>query len=179
MAEEVKIEELPGGEAPKEAGGAPSPWIPLILVLVLTPVLTILAGKFVLIPELMQKFKDEAHKTEAENSPNSEEKKEASGPLTRYNFDNIVANLAGALHSRYVKVSFTIEGRAGNFKEVIDGNKAKLIDATLSLLSSYTLVDLEQPGIQNLVRSDLLSAFESALSQDIVQNLFFSEFVVQ
>lgn len=96
-----------------------------------------------------------------------------------YQFDGIIANLSGSSMNRYVKVSFIIEGNGNDFAGIIDSNRVKLIDATITVLSSLTSLDLQNPGIKNHVRSKLIAAYDSVLKSRMVEGLYFSEFVVQ
>jgi flagellar FliL protein len=41
------------------------------------------------------------------------------------------------------------------------------------------MADLETPGSKNLVRNDLMTNFNQALNSEIVEQIYFSEFVVQ
>lgn len=189
MAEE-EVENLPpkeGAEGSKAASGG-SPWVPLIVMVVLMVGLTYAINMFVILPGFKSALKKavdpNSHEEVVESSHGGGGGHGGSGagegPSGQsYEFEDIVANLSGALHSRYVKVSFTVEGSSSNFAEQVEMNKAKLIDAALGTLSSLTIKDLEQPGVKNMIRNDLLSAFEVALNKELIQQLYFSEFVVQ
>ena len=102
-----------------------------------------------------------------------------AAPTNSYEFQNIIANLSGSSMNRYVKVSFVVEGESEGFAATIEANRVKLIVATISVLSSLSSVDLQNPGIKNQVRSRLIAAYDSVLRERIVEGLFFSEFVVQ
>jgi len=105
---------------------------------------------------------------------------EVAGPSgNTYEFDSIIANLSGSSMNRYVKVSFIIEGSSNEFAGIIDSNRVKLIDATITVLSSLTSLDLQNPGIKNQVRSKLIAAYDAVLKKRMVEGLYFSEFVVQ
>ncbi len=182
MPEEESIQELPGSVETESGGGNSivSSWMPVLAILILTPVITFAMAEFILIPR-MQKALGAGSDSggSAHQSAKAGEHAEDGEAVKTYKFDNIVANLSGSLKSRYVKVSFSMEGVHPNFKEVIVSNEPKLIDATLGILSALTLVDLEEPGIKNILRSDLLNVFEIALNERVIEQLYFSEFVVQ
>ena len=180
MADE-EVENLP----PEDGGGkkGKSPLVPIILVVVLVPGLTFAITQFLVVPKIKHIVADAVASANAEHKdPDQSEghaKNDPGKELQSYEFEDIVANLSGALHSRYVKVSFTVEGTDPQFVEQIELNKAKLIDTTLGTLSSLTIMDLEQPGVKNMLRNDLLKAFELALNKELIEQLYFSEFVVQ
>ena len=96
-----------------------------------------------------------------------------------YQFEGIIANLSGSSMNRYVRVSFSIEGSSNDFATIIDANRVKLIDATITVLSSLTSLDLQNPGVKNHVRSKLMAAYDAVLKKRMVEGLYFSEFVVQ
>ena len=99
--------------------------------------------------------------------------------ISTYEFDGIIANLAGAMRSRYVKVSFMIEGSDPEFSTTIEKFRPKLIDATIGVLSALSIQDLEDAGVKNVLRNDLMGAFENVMRKRLVEGLYFSEFVVQ
>lgn len=181
MADEPKVEEVKDGEEKEKKGG--SPWLPLAIVIILLPVLSYAITDFVLIP----KIKKSIHKTitgaTASASPDHSSGKDAKSPnepdMVIYEYKNIVANLAGSMQSRYIKVSFIVESPMPDFVEIMDENQGKIKDATLTILSSLTIGDLEKTGVQGRVRTDLLTAFANVLKSDIIAHLYFSEFVVQ
>lgn len=189
------IEDLtPEPVAPKSG----NPWIPLIVIVLLTPAVTYATLQFLFMPQLKKALGDQIM---AQTGEGHEEAQydyepvkdsgghgggghggghgEEGGNPHSYEFKNIVANLTGSMKSRYVKVSFLVEGSHDDFAGIIEQNRAKLIDTTLTVLSSLRLSDLDEPGIKNMVRADLINAYETALRGHLVEELYFSEFVVQ
>lgn len=193
--EDPQTEPQQPAEVVKEAKHSQiSNWLPVIMVIILLPLLTFVMMRFLFLPQIKSLMdptgelatNEAANKVVAEKKENKEshETKKESGKSgspegNSVKFENIVANLSGSLQSRYVKVSFMIEGSDPNFENIIQDNKVKLIDVTLGILSNLTISDLEQPGIRNVIRSDLLGAFENTLKGRYVEHLYFSEFVVQ
>lgn len=189
MAEE-EIENLPpkegegeGKPEKKSSGGGGSPWIPVAVLIVMVPVLSYVLTNFMLVPKIKHSIEEvvgelQINKKEGEHGE-GDEHGENSAQVFTYDFENIIANLSGSLHSRYVKISFTVEGTALDFVERVEMSKAKLIDASLGVLSKIELMELEKPEARNLLRNDLLAAFEVAMNSELIQHLYFSEFVVQ
>ncbi len=174
MAKESDVEDLPAapGEQKKLNG-----LLPIIAIIVLIPLITVGLWEFYMLPSL-EKLANQG------GSPAAGVKHGGSGSARTdvaqtYEFNDIVANLSGSLKSRYIKVSFTVEGRTVGFPEHMARNRAKIIDGALAVLSDLSLQDLEKPGIKNIVRNDLLNTFGQTLQSDIVEQLYFSEFVVQ
>ena len=174
------------GKEEKSSGG--NPWIPLAVALLLFPAISYALIEFVFLPKMTHllegatggastAYTEEGHEEIAEGGHGTAEA--AGEDLIEYKFENVVANLSGSMQSRYLKVSFTIEGDDPAFIEKIEGGKARLTDNTLSLLSSMSLDDLEKPGAKNLIRSDLINAFNNSLKGKVVKQLYFYEFIVQ
>ena len=70
-------------------------------------------------------------------------------------------------------------GTDTEFRSKIEQNRDRLMDLASSTLSAKTIADLEKPGVRNLIRSELISAFNSALGQGFVQEIYFTEFAIQ
>lgn len=171
--------------------------LPIILVVVLLPILSFVMNQFVLVPSMKSALekalnstvdvsKQEHAKTgggkEGEHGAKGEgkgEKGEGGPSKPSKTFKNIIANLAGTMQSRYIKISFTLEGKSPDFEAILTENESKIIDTTLSILSTLTIVDLDNPAIRSQLRNDLLVAYANALEKDIISNMYFSEFVVQ
>lgn len=183
MADE-QIEELPADGAVAGGGGG-NPWIPVVVLLIMTPVLSFAMFQFVLLPKMKtelgaQDAKADAHGEDAHADAHGDAHDDAHGAaMTQVGFDDIVANLSGSMQSRYVKVSFTAEGSDPNFETMMESNRVKIVDITLGVLNSLSMKDLEQPGIKNMVRNDLLSAFHTLMKKKIIHQIYFTEFVVQ
>jgi flagellar FliL protein len=134
--------------------------------------------------------KAEAHKSE----PKAEAKHEAKKPEAKkgghgggevanegpgsYKYDNVVVNLSGTMGTRYLKTSFLVTGKE-NLRELFDGRQPQLLDATLNTLGSLTLSDLEEVGSRNLIRARLIAAYNEVLGVRVVEQIYFSDFVIQ
>lgn len=176
-------------------GGKLAAMLPVILVLVLSPVITWAVVQFLLFPQLDKKLSAipaTAHPGEpgattevapAEAAPEEKGKGEKEGDKkgvpNNYEFSNIVVNLAGTMGTRYLKTTFLVTGKSNELKGLFDSNKARLIDVTLNVLSSLTLADLEEVGAKNLIRERLVASYNQALGRKVAEQVYFSDFVVQ
>jgi len=179
----------------KAKGGALKAWLPAILAIVAAPATCWAVAEFVLLPRLQQKLAaapaagaEAAHAPAAEKSSggHGEKKKghggkeEGGSSADTYEFTNVVVNLSGTMGTRYLKTSFVITGlKPDTIKAAFEGNKAKLTDVTLGVLSSLSLSDLEEPGAKNVLREKLVTAYNQALGSRIADQVYFSDFVVQ
>ncbi|HVU33726.1 MAG TPA: flagellar basal body-associated FliL family protein [Opitutaceae bacterium] len=178
-------EPAPVAAAPAASGGLRA-WIPIIAAIVIAPAMTWGTVEFVLLPRLEKKLNlPPAAALAAVNADESGGSADKSGrpkePST-YEFSNVVVNLAGTMGTRYLKTSFHVLGDPkGNVdvKKIFEDNRTMLMDTTLNVLSSLTLGDLEEPGAKNVIREKLVNAYNQALNKRVVDQVYFSDFVVQ
>jgi flagellar protein FliL len=177
-------------EAPGKPAKAPGAWGPVLAVLVAMPLISYAMTQFVLIPSLRSAVAEQQvqsatgggdSKGGAHGAKDAAHGKngEAGKATFSYDFDNIVVNLSGAMGTRYLKTSFTAFSSNAQIKTIITENKNQLLDVALSVLSAKSLADLEAPGSKNLVRNDLIENFNHALNSSVIEQIYFSEFVVQ
>jgi flagellar basal body-associated protein FliL len=192
MAEENKEAAAPSPPAAAAGGGAKA-WLPLILVVVLMPGLAYLTTSFVLVPKLQKSLGLQAiNAREAEGGGESEGREESKhdgkaaqhevakgkGPKSKIALSKIVVNVSGSLGTRLLLASFTLASNANGFKEKVEENTDQLRDIASSILASKTIADLEKPEARNLVRAEVLSQFNVALS-GVVQEVYITEFAIQ
>ena len=116
---------------------------------------------------------DHAKPKETKDGKNSGKKKQ-NVPITK-----VIVNVAGSMGARYLMTSFTLVGTQADFKTVIEENKDQLLDLANTAMASKTISDLEKPGARNQLRAELLSVFNNALGNGLVQEIYFTEFAVQ
>jgi beta-lactamase regulating signal transducer with metallopeptidase domain/flagellar basal body-associated protein FliL len=100
-------------------------------------------------------------------------------PSNQYEFKNVVVNLAGTSGTRYLKTSFVVSGANENLAAAFQAARVQLADATLSVLSSLTVADINAPDVRAAVRDQLVAAYNKMLGQTLAEHVYFSEFVVQ
>ena len=127
----------------------------------------------------------EAPKKEAKESKHGgkehgkEGGKSAKGADNTIEFPPIVVNLAGSGGNRYLKVNFVLAGNDSNLEDMIKENQNALRDVAISVLSAQSMSSLEAQGGRNLIRSELISQFNRTLGGRPIEQLYFSEFVIQ
>lgn len=183
--------------AAKPAGGGGfAAFIPLIAAIVIAPVLSWAVGQFVLMPKLKKELAApvDAHAIAAAEHPAEEasageggkeekgghgKKGEAGANGGTYEFENVVVNLAGTMGTRYLKTAFLVTGTDKTLRSTFENNKPKMVDVTINVLSSLSLADLEEAGAKNLIREKLIGAYNQVLGKKLVEQVYFSDFVVQ
>jgi len=179
------VEDLP---TPKVAGvpSSKTGYIPSIITILAIPLVMLATWELYMMPSLKKLAAAQGgeapaaeHVEEEHATEEGDKEEEALGEGSTYEIKDVVANLSGAMRSRYIKVSFLLEGKIKNFSEVMKENDVKIRDATLAVLSDMTIQDMEEPGVKNIVRNNIINAIGQALRSNAVENLYFSEFVVQ
>jgi flagellar basal body-associated protein FliL len=191
----------PAGEqaAPKSSGGFKA-WLPLIITAVTMPVLAYAMTTFVLAPRLQRAIANPpaesptekpaaATETKAgEESPESKTKNASSRTASAKGgkqakvtvpLGKVLVNIAGSMGTRYLMANLTLVGTSADFKDKIENNKDQLLDIASSTLGAKTISDLEKQGARNMIRSELLLAFNNAAGDGTVKDIYITEFAIQ
>lgn len=187
-------------EAPKSAeGAAPASggikaMLPLILNVVLMPVMAYVMTVFVLLPKINSGGVTAHAKTEASESAGGEHGEEAKeehgssssgkhggggGKVSVPLSNKVLVNVSGTAGTRYLLASLTLVGGSAELKEAVDKSDAQLRDVASSVLATKTIADLDKPGSRNLIRTELISAFNGVLGDGRVKEIYFTEFAIQ
>jgi flagellar FliL protein len=193
-ADKGAAKEAPAAAAPAAAPvaepGGIKPFIPLIANLVLMPVLAYAMTAFVLVPKLAKKVthteaapepaatahgESSSHEPEPEGAPAGNGKIKYSVPLSK----KTLVNVSGTMGTRYLLAEFVLVGNSPSLKAQVEKADAELRDAAASTLANKTIADLEKPGIRNVVRSELMTIFNSILGKGAVSEIYLTEFAIQ
>jgi flagellar FliL protein len=177
--------------APVAEPGGIKPLIPLIANLILMPVLAYAMTAFVLVPKLAKKVghseaapepaaaaahgESSSHESEPEGAPAANGKIKFSVPLSK----KTLVNVSGTMGTRYLLAEFVLVGNSPSLKAQVEKADAELRDAAASTLANKTIADLEKPGIRNVVRSELMTIFNSILGKGAVSEIYLTEFAIQ
>lgn len=93
--------------------------------------------------------------------------------------ERVLVNVAGTMGTRYLVANFTLVGANSELKHLVDESEAQLRDVASSVMANKSIADLERPGARNLIRTELISAFNTTLGNGMVQEIYFTEFAVQ
>jgi len=166
------------GPAPKKSNNA---LIPIIVVILLVPALCYGVMEFLVIPKLKSASGGGDHsKTESHDKA----KKDSHGGVKppgehTVEFGATVVNLAGSGNSRYLRTNFMIASSDKDIQKIIDENKASLQDAAISVLSTQSLDALDGANGREVVRKGIISKFNRMLGAEVIDQIYFTEFIVQ
>lgn len=192
--------DAPKDSAPAKAGAA---WLPLIVMLVGMPAMAFVMTNYVLLPKLKAELgggtasheesakPEKADKHEGGKSDGGHGSKEAkpggkeaaatskSGPRVTYQLNKVLVNVAGSAGARYLIANYTLVGSSADFKTKLDERKDQLLDVAIGVMGTKTIADLEKPGARNLIRNELMSAWNNALGGNVVKEIYITEFAIQ
>ena len=174
-----------GKAAPAAAstGGGKS-LMPLILNIVLMPVIAYALTTFVLIPKIQggkaapEQADSHGGGGDSHGAPSSGSHSSKSKILVPLG-GKVLVNVAGTAGTRYLIANITLVGKKSDFKPKVEEHDPELRDAAASILSGKTINDLEKPGMRNVIRAELISAFNDVLGKDSVSEIFLTEFAIQ
>ncbi len=196
-------------DAPKDPAAAPAKggaaaWLPLIVMVVGMPVMAFAMTNYLLLPKLKAELAaGAAHKEPAEGeAPEAgAEKAEAHGakPAAKaegghgdkeakgsknsarhtFQLSKVLVNVSGSAGARYLIANYTLVGSAADFKAKLDDRKDQLLDVAIGVMGTKTIADLEKPGARNLIRSELMAAWNNALGGNVVKEIYITEFAIQ
>lgn len=182
--------------------------MPVLLVIFLVPALCYATTQYVLLPKLKAAIGpvEEGHEVGAaeggghEGEKKGEARKEAAGHgaakgkegkeakggkagngnyAHSQEFGDVIVNLAGVKGTRYLRAKFTLASSDANLETLIKTNENQLRDVAIGVLSSQTLDSLEAPGARNAIRNELIAQFNHVLRGELVEQIYFTDFVVQ
>ena len=174
-----------GGEAAAPAAAASASggfkaWLPLILTVALMPALAYAMTSFVLLPRLQTGLgvaPAASHGSEKKEAKSG--KKNANAKKESVAMNKLLVNVAGTMGGRYLLVSLSLVSDQEGFKEKVTEFEPQMKDMACGALAAKTMADLEKPGVRNLIRSELISGFNNILGDNMVQEIYLTEFAIQ
>jgi flagellar FliL protein len=179
--------------APQSAGL--QAWLPIIAAIVAMPLLAYVITTFILVPKLQHSlgYAPKAAESSAKTEPAAGSHAAAAGghggssgqaaqaPAGREQvpFPKLLVNVAGTMGTRLLMTSLTLVSNSSDFKARVTRNEAQLRDTACGILSTKSIADLEKPGARNILRSELIAAFNNVFGDAVVQEVYFSEFAIQ
>ena len=166
--------------APASAGGGFKAWLPLIISVLLLPALAFGVAQYVLLPQLQKGLGVKAAAGDTAGDGKARGKKDdANAKRESVMMNKLLVNIAGTQGARYLLCSLSVVGTGADFKASMESHNAQLSDMASNTLNVKTLADLEKPGARNLIRTELISGFNNILGDDVVKEIYFTEFAIQ
>ena len=103
---------------------------------------------------------------------------EGGKAVTKFTLEDITVNIADTRGNRFVRAGVYFEADAAVLEE-LEANRARMIDTVGQVLSTKTLDQLTSPSIRGNLREELLGIINPTLKQGHVDNLYFTDLLVQ
>jgi flagellar protein FliL len=108
----------------------------------------------------------------------SETKSEGGKVVTKFTIEEVTVNIADTRGNRFVRAGVYFEAEPPVLEE-LEANRARMIDTLGQVLSTKTLDDLTSPNIRGNLRTELLGVINPTLKQGRVDNIYFTDLLVQ
>ncbi|MFZ9920556.1 MAG: flagellar basal body-associated FliL family protein [Terrimicrobiaceae bacterium] len=160
-----------------------NPLIPILVVILLVPALCYAVMDFLIIPKL--KSASGGGGDHAKAADHGKTKSDSHGGGVKppgehtVDFGATVVNLAGSGNSRYLRTNFTIASSDKDIQKIIEENKGSLQDAAISVLSVQSLDALDGANGREVVRKGIISKFNRILGAEVIDQIYFTEFIIQ
>ncbi len=169
MAEEEKKATEAQEESPKKG-------LPMKLIVIIVAVLLLGGGggaawKMGMLDKLLGKEKKEAV------AEKKKEEKPDIGPI--YPMNIFIVNLMEPMGKRYLKVKVELELDSEKLIPEVEKRLPQLRDAILTMLSSKTYEDISDLSGKYQLRAEIIAMLNRFLKTGKINNVYFTEFVVQ
>jgi flagellar FliL protein len=98
--------------------------------------------------------------------------------VTKFTIEEVTVNIADTRGNRFVRAGAYFEANPAVLEE-LEANRARLIDTFEQVLSTKTLEQLTSPDIRGSLREELLGIINPTLKQGRVDNIYFTDLLVQ
>jgi flagellar basal body-associated protein FliL len=98
--------------------------------------------------------------------------------VTKFTIEEVTVNIADTRGNRFVRAGVYFEA-APPVLEELEANRARMVDTLGQVLSTKTLDDLTSPNIRGNLREELLGIINPTLKAGRVDNVYFTDLLVQ
>lgn len=183
-------------ESTEEKPAAPAKGGGLMPLLISSVVMALILGgvgfalAYFVLPSRLAQVSAAAAATPAAPAPTTpivDEKKERSPAeaastgnkaVTKFTIEEITVNIANTRGNRFVRAGVYFEA-APPVLEELEANRARMVDTLGQVLSTKTLDDLTSPTIRGSLREELLGIINPTLKQGRIDNIYFTDLLVQ
>lgn len=116
----------------------------------------------------------------SEKTTRSDAEKSAEGnrAVSKFTIEEVTVNIADTRGNRFVRAGVFFEAQPSVLEE-LEANRARMVDTLGQVLSTKTLDQLTAPTIRGSLREELLGIINPTLKQGHVDNIYFTDLLVQ
>ena len=117
---------------------------------------------------------------EKEKTARSADEMQAEGgkPVTKFTIEEVTVNIADTRGNRFVRAGVYFEAEPPVLEE-LEANRARMIDTLGQVLSTKTLEELTSSDIRGNLRTELMGIINPTLKAGRVDNIYFTDLLVQ
>jgi flagellar FliL protein len=98
--------------------------------------------------------------------------------VTKFSVEEITVNIADTKGNRFVRAEVYFDAEQPVLAE-LEANRPRIIDTVGQVLSTKTLDELTSPNIRGVLRDQLMGIINPTLKQGHIDNLYFTDLLVQ
>jgi flagellar FliL protein len=98
--------------------------------------------------------------------------------VTKFTIEEVTVNIADTRGNRFVRAGVYFEAEPPVLEE-LEANRARMVDTLGQVLSTKTLDELTSPNIRGDLRQELLGIINPTLKTGRVDNIYFTDLLVQ
>ncbi len=98
--------------------------------------------------------------------------------VTKFTIEEVTVNIADTRGNRFVRAGAFFDASPPVLEE-LEANRARMIDTLEQVLSTKTLEELTSPDIRGSLRTQLLGIINPTLKEGRVDNIYFTDLLVQ
>lgn len=150
----------------------------LVIVIIAVAVLFIggVGGGFYMI---WNKLADLDARIQSEEVTDEEDEGQASTMGALFPLDTFIVNLADDKNKRYLKVTMQIELKEGEPLELLEKRLVQVRDIILMILPTKRFQEIRSADGKTLLRQEIMARLNNLIKKEAINNIYFTEFVVQ
>jgi len=98
--------------------------------------------------------------------------------ITKFTIEEVTVNIADTRGNRFVRAGAYFDADPAVLEE-LEANRARMIDTLEQVLSTKTLDQLTSPDVRGSLRTELLGIINPTLKEGRVDNIYFTDLLVQ
>jgi len=98
--------------------------------------------------------------------------------VTKFTIEEVTVNIAETRGNRFARAGVYFEAAPAVLEE-LEANRARMVDTLGQVLSTKTLDQLTSPNIRGTLRQELLGIINPTLKSGRVDNVYFTDLLVQ
>ncbi len=93
--------------------------------------------------------------------------------------DTFIVNLADEERKRYLRVTMQIELKEGEPVEILEQRLVQVRDIILMILPTKRFQEIRSVDGKTLLRQEIMTRLNDLIKKEVINNIYFTEFVVQ